>query len=664
MAATDSNPHDTLSLASLIVSSFTGDELRNGKYHGHGMAHFSSGNTYCGPFANGYMDGSNGVYTWADGVRYEGDFHKNNLSGVGLYVWKNGCRYEGQVLNGLRHGKGVFYGEPVSKAWYNGDWKEGKVHGQGKLVYNDSDTSSYEGAWLNGMKHGRGLMRYASGNVYDGEWELNVKKGLGTMTWNDRGEEYTGEWQNGLPNGSGTYTWTIKLHRPHQFPVQNRYDGQWLNGKRHGHGIFQYANGARYEGEWMDNMKHGQGRYISENGRNYVGLFQNDRPVGDMPKYQNDCPYMLQISDIVSASSPTADLGSSDDQLKQINNVILRYIGELRSIYQHYTAIGRNAEELATSAAMTRVQLVRLLKDCKILEKGATLADMDRAYAIQFKDHPCFEQRFKQPHNPSEMFILYDFISFLLRVSHLIYKGRNDLSIHDRGLAAELAYLIKEDILPYLRPDVDAAKAEKRAGDGEMQLELLMQELEKQYGHLIYALYADKARHKSHGFKETSPSDVTMTIREVLLMMKEYGLLHEVPTGPLTIARVISVLAKEMPYVEDGGYYNLEFELVPYEVFELIYACAMIQHEDYYRDSVLPLLNNTHDTPSTSPVDPLVEETVQSPEFEVPDPQVVLNTLKSRIREILNSILTAHDQWKRRNAIIEKIAEREAADKV
>jgi hypothetical protein len=35
----------------------------------------------------------------------------------------------------------------------------------------------------------------------------------------------------------------------------NVYKGLFLNGKRHGYGVFQYANGSKYDGEWSENLK-------------------------------------------------------------------------------------------------------------------------------------------------------------------------------------------------------------------------------------------------------------------------------------------------------------------------------------------------------------------------------------------------------------------------
>ena len=35
-----------------------------------------------------------GIYTWANGDRYEGQWIDNNKTGRGIYTWPNGNRYE------------------------------------------------------------------------------------------------------------------------------------------------------------------------------------------------------------------------------------------------------------------------------------------------------------------------------------------------------------------------------------------------------------------------------------------------------------------------------------------------------------------------------------------------------------------------------------------
>ena len=48
-----------------------------------------------------------GVMTFSDGSRYEGDFQNGRIHGQGIVTFPNGTRYEGEWRDGDRHGKGI-----------------------------------------------------------------------------------------------------------------------------------------------------------------------------------------------------------------------------------------------------------------------------------------------------------------------------------------------------------------------------------------------------------------------------------------------------------------------------------------------------------------------------------------------------------------------------
>ena len=49
------------------------------------------------------------------------------------------------------------------------------------------------------------FFRWASGNVYDGEFKDDERHGKGIMTWTD-GSQYNGDWFRGIQHGYGTIT--------------------------------------------------------------------------------------------------------------------------------------------------------------------------------------------------------------------------------------------------------------------------------------------------------------------------------------------------------------------------------------------------------------------------------------------------------------------------
>jgi len=157
------------------------------------------------------------------------------------------------------HGVCVF----PSGARYEGDFKKGKIHGLGTLHFSDGHT--YIGNWYDQKRHGRGRFRFASGDEYLGDFYANAMEGQGVMTYAN-GNRYDGAWKNNLPHGEGTY----------EFTNGNKYVGYFVDGKFHGRGTMFYADGARYEGQWKDNLRHGEGVLTKGNGVVESGYWEDD----------------------------------------------------------------------------------------------------------------------------------------------------------------------------------------------------------------------------------------------------------------------------------------------------------------------------------------------------------------------------------------------------
>lgn len=114
-----------------------------------------------------------GVYKYANGDVYEGQFKDGYMHGKGLYRFSDGDTYEGDFSDGVMHGKGIFkYSENES---YEGDWVGGKKHGQG--IYKYASGNSYEGEYREGFMHGIGRFQYARGAVYEGSFRQDKRYG-------------------------------------------------------------------------------------------------------------------------------------------------------------------------------------------------------------------------------------------------------------------------------------------------------------------------------------------------------------------------------------------------------------------------------------------------------------------------------------------------------
>ncbi len=50
-----------------------------------------------------------GIFYYANGSKYKGDWVNDKKQGWGTYDWQDGSRYEGQWNGDYMHGQGVFY---------------------------------------------------------------------------------------------------------------------------------------------------------------------------------------------------------------------------------------------------------------------------------------------------------------------------------------------------------------------------------------------------------------------------------------------------------------------------------------------------------------------------------------------------------------------------
>ena len=49
-----------------------------------------------------------GVFTWPDGMKYEGNYVEDKKDGQGVMTWPDGRRYQGNWKNGLQDGVGKY----------------------------------------------------------------------------------------------------------------------------------------------------------------------------------------------------------------------------------------------------------------------------------------------------------------------------------------------------------------------------------------------------------------------------------------------------------------------------------------------------------------------------------------------------------------------------
>ena len=238
--------------------------FKNGEIHGLGACYYTDGSFYRGHWKNRYPDGE-GTRTYADGIKRTGLWKKGQAideNGNILEKWtakddtnKDGTNIQsGCILGDCKNGEGVFAYADGSK--YEGQFQNGQINGFGTFTYLNGDK--YVGHFQDGYSHGEGTFYHADGVVTDGVWEngefvgdgsLNGREGciegdcqdgFGTYIFRNGEATYTGKFQGSLPHGKGEVHYANGEH----------YKGQWANGSFNGLGILTLSDGAKVQGFW------------------------------------------------------------------------------------------------------------------------------------------------------------------------------------------------------------------------------------------------------------------------------------------------------------------------------------------------------------------------------------------------------------------------------
>jgi len=166
-------------------------------------------------------------------------------------TYANGEKYTGNWTSDKRHGTGKLYsanGTPVK----DGYWKDGNY------------VCGYTGEYKDDQRSGYGTEEKPGGDVYKGEWRINMKDGQGTFT--DSHGSYTGTWKADKRQGQGSITWV----------TGETYEGLWQDDKMAGQGTYTWPNGqqpaamknvVKYTGGFSYNMFTGYGKCYNRKGR-------------------------------------------------------------------------------------------------------------------------------------------------------------------------------------------------------------------------------------------------------------------------------------------------------------------------------------------------------------------------------------------------------------
>ncbi|TMW68931.1 hypothetical protein Poli38472_001087 [Pythium oligandrum] len=104
-------------------------------------------------------------------------------------------------------------------------------------------------------------VEYSVRGKYTGEWQDGKKHGYGVFVYAN-GSKYEGEWFHDLRHGKGTCWVRDKTPGAKKGLLRKQYAGDWEDDMRHGLGTLFREDGGRYEGEWVRNKRAGDGKMV------------------------------------------------------------------------------------------------------------------------------------------------------------------------------------------------------------------------------------------------------------------------------------------------------------------------------------------------------------------------------------------------------------------
>ncbi len=248
-------------------------EFKDGEIHGVGVCYYTDGSKYSGQWTHRYPEGK-GTKTYADGSKRHGNWVKGQPvdengeviemvakgeaeeddgtdiqtgcisgdceNGKGVFAYADGSRYEGQFVESKLDGFGSLYKASGDK--YVGSFEDNYPHGSGTLFHTDGTKSV--GLWMEGEFFGdtfreMGVEGCQQGNCDDGEGIYIYKEGEA---------KYVGQFKNGLAEGMGTC----------YYSNGERYEGEWKAGMFEGLGTLYLLDGTQVKGSWKESTYMGK----------------------------------------------------------------------------------------------------------------------------------------------------------------------------------------------------------------------------------------------------------------------------------------------------------------------------------------------------------------------------------------------------------------------
>jgi len=260
--------------------SYEGLRDAKGKRQGQGKMKYDSGNIYEGPFVNDKYQGENGIYKWADGDQYEGQWKNGERNGFGIYRQADGSTSYCMYIDGSTSGEGVEWSGDRQHAYQLMDGERlmeilpEDAESFAKKKFKLSVPEPYYASTAAEAKRAGLLGRFFKTKDFDSD---------GKPMFKDNGEWGTYEGEplddDGDRQGTGKMT----------YASGNIYEGPFLSNKYHGEkGIYSWADGDQFEGQWRDGERFGMGIYSKADGSVSYSMYDNGQAKGEGIQWNAD----------------------------------------------------------------------------------------------------------------------------------------------------------------------------------------------------------------------------------------------------------------------------------------------------------------------------------------------------------------------------------------
>mmetsp|Transcript_96088 Transcript_96088/g.151985 ORF Transcript_96088/g.151985 Transcript_96088/m.151985 type:complete len:334 (-) Transcript_96088:63-1064(-) len=252
-------------------------------FQGHGVLEWSVKARYVGEFFNGLYHGE-GTFEWPDKAHvYRGQWQFGEMSGSGTLTTSCGSIYSGEFHAGNMEGRGTV--TFITNDQYVGEFKESLFNGLG--CYTWSSGTCLIGTFENNFCNRVGKKTYPNSTTYVGEFLEDQEHGRGVLT-DPSGARIVGSWNNGqlveelvevivpaseVDSVAGTAEGEQRVFVATRAPDAA---ATTLREEDEGRSIVLLENGDKYIGSVQGGRKHGEGMYIYADGSAHKGTWTND----------------------------------------------------------------------------------------------------------------------------------------------------------------------------------------------------------------------------------------------------------------------------------------------------------------------------------------------------------------------------------------------------